>query len=200
MARRAWSGVGQGRQELFEQKRQVVLRTAARIFSQRGFHQTTLADVADELHVSKPALYHYFKSKDEILLEIQHAAIAQITDAAPDAGNGRERLIAFVRRYVEMITDDFGSCLIMTGVLPLEPKNRQSVRTGSKNVEKIVRDILGQGVDDGSIAPCDPKITAMLFFGALNWIPYWYRTDGELDADQLAARVVDFVMTGLKPR
>jgi AcrR family transcriptional regulator len=100
MARRAWSGVGQGRQELFEQKRQVVLRTAARIFSQRGFHQTTLADVADELHVSKPALYHYFKSKDEILLEIQHAAIAQITEAAPDEGNGRERLTAFVRRYV----------------------------------------------------------------------------------------------------
>jgi AcrR family transcriptional regulator len=200
MARRAWSGVGQGRQELFERKRQVVLRTAARIFSERGFHQTTLADVADELHVSKPALYHYFKSKDEILLEIQRAAIAQITQAAPDEGNGRERLTAFVRRYVEMITDDFGSCLIITGVLPLEPQNRRSIRAGSKNVEKMVREILKLGVEDGSIKPCDPKITAMLFFGALNWIPYWYQADGELDADQLAARVVDFVMTGLKPR
>ena len=200
MARRAWGGVGQGRQELFERKRQVVLRTAARIFSERGFHQTTLADVADELHVSKPALYHYFKSKDEILLEIQQAAIAQMTEAAPDEGNGRERLAAFVRRYVEMITDEFGTCLIMTGVLPLEPKNRQSVRSGSKTVEKIVRDILKQGVEDGSIAPCDPKITAMFFFGALNWIPYWYRADGELDTDKLAERVVDFVMTGLKPR
>ena len=200
MARRAWSGVGQGRQELFERKRQVVLRTAARIFSARGFHQTTLADVADELHVSKPALYHYFKSKDEILLEIQHAAIAQMTEAAPDEGNGRERLLAFVCRYVEMIADEFGTCLIMTGVLPLEPKNRQSIRSGSKAVEKIVRDILKQGVEDGSIAPCDPKITAMFFFGALNWIPYWYRADGELDTDKLAERVVDFVMTGLKPR
>jgi len=200
MARRAWSGVGQGRQELFERKRQVVLRTAARIFSERGFYQTTLADVADELHVSKPALYHYFKSKDEILLEIQRAAIAQMTDAAPDSGNGRERLTAFVRRYVAMITDEFGTCLIMTGVLPLEPKNRQSVRAGSKNVEKIVRDILRQGVQDGSIAPCDPKIAAMLFFGALNWIPYWYRASGELGTEQLAERAVDFVMTGLRPR
>jgi hypothetical protein len=64
----------------------------------------------------------------------------------------------------------------------------------------MVREILKLGVEDRSIAPCDPKITAMLFFGALNWIPYWYQADGELDADQLAARVVDFVMTGLKPR
>ncbi len=200
MAKGAWSGVGRGQQELFERKRQVVLRTAARIFSARGFHQTTLADVADALNLSKPALYHYFKSKDEILLEIQHAAIAQMTQAAPDEGNGRERLVAFVRRYVQMITDEFGTCLIMTGVLPLEPKNRQSIRAGSKAVEQVVRDILRQGVEDGSIAPCDPKITAMFFFGALNWIPYWYRAGGELDTDKLAERAVDFAMTGLKPR
>jgi AcrR family transcriptional regulator len=202
MARRAWSGVGQGREELFERKRQVVLRTAARIFSQRGFHQTTLADVAEELNVSKPALYHYFKSKDEILLEIQQAAIAQMTREAAEMGGEtvREQLTAFVRAYVDMITDDFGTCLITTGVLPLEPKNRKAIRAGSKAIEAIVREILVRGMADGSIAPCDPKITAMLFFGALNWIPYWYRADGELDTEQVAARIMDFVMKGLSPR
>jgi AcrR family transcriptional regulator len=201
MAKRAWRGAVQNRRETFESKRQVVLRTAARTFGKRGFHQTTLADIAEELHVSKPALYHYFKSKDEILLEIQQAAIAQMTNAppAPDA-NGRDQLAAFVRRYVEMIVDDFGSCLIMTGVLPLEPENRAAVRAGSKSIEKTVRAILRRGVADGSIAPCDPKITAMLFFGAMNWIPYWYSTDGELGVDALADRIIGFVMTGLAPR
>ena len=120
--------------------RLVVLRTAARIFSERGFHQTTLADVAEELNVSKPALYHYFKSKDEILLEIQQAAIAQMMHEASEAGGetAREQLTAFVQAYVKMIIDDFGTCLIMTGALPLEPKNRKAVRAGSKAIEKVV--------------------------------------------------------------
>lgn len=201
MAKRAWRGAVQNRQETFESKRQIVLRTAARTFSKRGFHQTTLADIADELHVSKPALYHYFKSKDEILLQIQQAAIAQMTNAPldPDA-TGREQLVAFVRRYVDMIVDDFGTCLITTGALPLEPENRAAVRAGSKSIEMAMRAILRRGVSDGSIAPCDPKITAMFFFGALNWIPYWYRTEGELGVDALAQRVTDFALTGLAPR
>ena len=204
MAKRAWSGAVQDRSELFEMKRQVVLRTAARTFRKRGFHQTTLADIAEELHIAKPTLYHYFKSKDEILLEVQQVAIAQITsvplEPASGSATGREQMFAFVRRYVEMIVDDFGSCLIMTGVLPLLPENRLLVRKGSKDIEKMLREILRRGVADGSIAPCDPKITAMFFFGALNWFPYWYRQDGPLSVDQLAQSAIDFVMTGLKPR
>ncbi len=204
MAKRAWSGAIQGRSEQFELKRQVVLRTAARTFSARGFHQTTLADIAEELHISKPTLYHYFKSKDEILLEVQQAAIAQITDIPldPDGGDttGLQQLKAFVRRYIEMIVDDFGTCLIMTGVLPLQAENRRIVRGGSKNIEKMMREILRRGVADGSIAPCDPKITAMLFFGSMNWVPYWYRSEGEIPIEGLVQRALDFALTGLVPR
>src|SRR6202000_123120 len=85
LPRRAWRGAVVDRTEQFEVKRQVVLGTGGGIFSERGFHQTTLADIAEALHIAKPTLYHYFKSKDEILLEIQQVAISQIEDAAPNA-------------------------------------------------------------------------------------------------------------------
>ena len=202
--RQAWRGAIQNRDEQFEMKRQVVLRTAARIFSQRGFHQTTLADIAEELHIAKPTLYHYFRSKDEILLQVQQLAIAQITDVAidahPTATTGMEQLRAFIRRYVEMIIDDFGACLIMTGILPLQAENRKLVRQGSKQIESMLREILRRGVADGSIARCDPKITGMFFFGALNWLPYWYRSDGEIDVDGLTERVLGFLTDGVGPR
>jgi AcrR family transcriptional regulator len=202
--RQAWRGAIQNRDEQFEMKRQVVLRTAARIFSQRGFHQTTLTDIAEELHIAKPTLYHYFRSKDEILLQVQQLAIAQITDVAidahPTATTGMEQLRAFVRRYVEMIIDDFGACLIMTGILPLQAENRKLVRQGSKQIESMLREILRRGVADGSIARCDPKITGMFFFGALNWVPYWYRPDGEIDVDGLTERVLGFLTDGVGPR
>ncbi len=197
--KRAWQGAIQGHDDAFEMKRQVVLRTAARTFSQRGFHQTTLADIADELHIAKPTLYHYFKSKDEILLEVQQAAIGQMLDQVIDhKACALDQIRAFFRRYVEMIVDDFGTCLIMTGVLPLLPENRMLVRRGSKSIELILRDMLRRGVHDKSIAPCDPKIAAKFMFGALNWIPYWYRADGgDLNVQRLADRAIEFVMRGL---
>jgi len=198
---RAWQGAIQSGDDQFAMKRQVVLRTAAQIFSRRGFHQTTLAHIADELKIAKPTLYHYFRSKDEILLEIQQAAIAQMLDADIDGtASGREQIGAFFHRYVEMIVDDFGTCLIMTGVLPLLPENRMLVRKGSKSIELILRDMLKRGIDDGSILSCDPAMEAKFIFGALNWIPYWYRADGALDVEGLAGRAVEFVMRGLTQR
>jgi AcrR family transcriptional regulator len=196
--KRAWQGAVQGADDQFAMKRQVVLRTAAQIFSRRGFHQTTLADIADELHIAKPTLYHYFKSKDEILLEVQQAAIAQMLDAHIDpSANGSEQIRTFVHRYVEMIVDDFGTCLIMTGVLPLLPHNRALVRRGSKSIEIILRDMIKRGIEDGSVEFCDFRISAKFMFGALNWIPYWYRAEGDLDIESLAERAIEFVMRGL---
>jgi AcrR family transcriptional regulator len=196
--KRAWRGAIQDGDDQFAMKRQVVLRTAARTFSRRGFHQTTLADIADELHIAKPTLYHYFKSKDEILLEVQQVAIAQMLDADVDENaTGREQIRAFFHRYVEMIVDDFGTCLIMTGVLPLLPENRMLVRKGSKSIELILREMLQRGIADKSILPCDPGIASKFMFGALNWIPYWYRADGELDIEGLAEKAIEFVMRGL---
>ena len=196
--KRAWQGAIQGGDDQFAMKRQVVLRTAAQIFSRRGFHQTTLSDIADELHIAKPTLYHYFKSKDEILLEVQQMAIAQMLEAPIDPhASGAGQIRAFFHRYVEMIVDDFGTCLIMTGVLPLEPENRGLVRKGSKSIEVILRDMLRRGIDDGSIEPCDTRIAAKFMFGALNWIPYWYSAEGELDVEGLADRAIQFVMRGL---
>ncbi len=197
--KRAWQGAIQSSDDQFTMKRQVVLRTAAQIFSRRGFHQTTLAHIADELKIAKPTLYHYFKSKDEILLEIQQAAIAQMLTADIDGkATGQQQIRAFFRRYVEMIVDDFGTCLIMTGVLPLLPENRKLVRQGSKSIEIILREMLKRGIDDGSIAQCDPRMEAKFIFGALNWIPYWYRADGALDVDGLADQAIAFAMRGLK--
>ncbi len=196
--KRPWRGALPGGEELFAKKRQAVLRIAAQIFSRRGFHQTTLADIADELNIAKPTIYHYFRSKDEILLEIQQAAIAQILEANIDSkANGREQIEAFFHRYVEMIVDDFGTCLIMTGVLPLRAQNSKLVRQGSKSIELILRDMLRRGMVDGSIDPCNPRIVAKFMFGALNWIPYWYRAEGDLTVEGLAERAIEFVMLGL---
>lgn len=202
--KRAWGESVPNRDEQFELKRQVVLRTAARTYSKRGFYETTLTDIADELNISKPTLYYYFKSKDDILFECHRLGIEAITDSGtpmPSAAEatGRERLKEFLRRYVKMVVDDFGTCLVMTGTNALEPENRGTVIEGRRRIDQMLRDILDDGVRDGSLACSDPKITAMFIFGAMNWIPRWYHLEGAMTVDELTSRLEAFVMQALGP-
>jgi AcrR family transcriptional regulator len=199
--KRAWGVEIQDRNEQFRLKRQVVIETAARTFNERGFYKTTLSDIAEELHIAKPTIYHYFKNKDEILFECHRIGIEQITaEPLPDRVDGAEQLREFIRRYVHMVVGDFGTCLVMTGTIALEPENRDWVRKGRKDIDKILREIISRGHKDKSLAPCDPKVTAMFIFGAMNWIPYWYHSDGEISVDALVDSVIDFVMRSLAAR
>ena len=196
--RRAWGSEIQDRSEQFHLKRQVVIQTAARTFNERGFYKTTLADIAEELHIAKPTIYHYFKNKDEILFECHRIGIEQITGKPlPERVNGVSQLKEFIERYVRMVVSDFGTCLVLTGTTALEPQNRDVVRRGRKQIDNMLRDIIARGIADGSILPCDPKTTASFIFGQMNWIPYWYHSDGEVSVDELVERQIEFVMRSL---
>jgi AcrR family transcriptional regulator len=203
--KRAWGEAIPNRDEQFELKRQVVLRTAARIYSRNGFHETTLADIADKLNVSKPALYYYFRSKDDILFECHRLAIEAIIDGdnpmpSRDEASGRERLEEFLRRYVRMVVDDFGTCLVMTGTNALEPENRGQVVEGRRQIDSMLRELLEHGNADGTLACVDTKLAAMFIFGAMNWIPRWFHADGSLGLEEVADRLIEFVLNAIGPR
>ncbi|WP_293456366.1 TetR/AcrR family transcriptional regulator [Phenylobacterium sp.] len=196
--KRPWGEGIQDRGEQYELKRQVVLRTAARIYTQRGFHETTLTDIAEALNISKPTLYYYFRSKDEILFECHRLGIEAITDGEtpmppPGEGTARERLHEFLRRYVRMVVDDFGTCLVMTGANALGPENRAEVVGGRRQIDGMLRGILEEGARDGTIVCDDIMLTSMFIFGAMNWIPHWFHREGEINVDTLSVRLVAFV-------
>jgi AcrR family transcriptional regulator len=195
--RRPWGESIPDRGEQFELKRQVVLRTAARIYTARGFHETTLAEIADELNISKPTLYYYFKNKDDILFECHRIGIEAITDGATPmpvqgVGSGRERLHEFLRRYVRMVVGDFGTCLVMTGTNALEPENRAAVIAGRRQIDHMLRSILKEGARDSTLVCPDPKFTSMFIFGAMNWIPHWFHLDGTITVEALSERLIAF--------
>ena len=108
---------------------QRILDAAHRVFLRRGTAGARMQEIADEAAVNKALLHYYFRSKDEILFEVHRIGIEAITDGdtpmpGPGEGTGRERLHEFLRRYVRMVVDDFGTCLVMTGTNALEPENR----------------------------------------------------------------------------
>lgn len=199
-----WRNVGLDRTEQHRLKRHAVLKAASRAFAARGYFQTSLADIAKEFNLNKATLYHYFKSKEEILFEIHAHAIASITDDEPmmdaSAATGRERLEEFVDRYINMLIDDFGACLVLTDIKPLEKASYDQCVAGRRGIDRLLRSILQDGMKDGSLATVDPKTTASFIFGALNWICHWYHTEGEVTPKALKQQALGFVLHGVDKR
>jgi AcrR family transcriptional regulator len=197
-----WGYEVQNKEEQSALKRLAILRTAAQLFNQRGFYATSLNDLATRLNVTKPSLYYYVKSKDDILLQILHHAMGEIEPAialAEETGaNGLEKLRIFVQKYVQVLTGDFGKCLVLSGTTPLEAESREQVVPAFRRIDQAVRGMIAQGIADGSIAPCEPKIAAFSLFGSLHWMTSWFRPDGEFSADELAQQIFEIFRQGLK--
>jgi len=187
-----------------EVKREAVIRAAARAFNERGYHHTSLDDIAAGLGVTKPTVYYYVANKEQLLFECFLAGLTPIREALGEAeqrgGTARDRLNAVIRGYAAAIASDYGWCMVRAHDQDLGPGLRRQINTLKSEIDQGIRRLLRAGVDDGSISPCDPKLTAFAMAGALNWIAHWYRPDQAMSADEIAAAFVMFFEQGLLPR
>ena len=172
--------------------------------NERGFHQTSLDDVAARLGVSKPTIYHYLGNKDQVLLECVTIGLAQLLTAADSArqvpGTGADRLTSFLRRYAEVNMDDFGRCVIRTSEEALAPDSRRQFRALKRKIDEALRELIKEGMADGSVAPGDPRMLGFALAGALNWPARWHDPAGTQSTEALADQLVAWLAQGFIPR
>ncbi len=187
-----------------ELKRDAVIRTAAREFNRKGYHNTSLDDIAARLEVTKPTVYYYVTSKEQLLFECFVAGVERIRAAFREVRDlavpARERLNAVLRHYGEAVASEFGWCMVRAEEQDLSPAMSRHIKSLKSEVDQGIRRLIREGVQDGSIQPCDPKMTAFALAGALNWIAHWYREDQTLTGAQIAAAFVTIFEGGLRPR
>jgi len=183
-------------------KREAILRTAVQLFLERSYSRTALNDIADQLSITKPALYHYFRNKEDILLECYRWGCLLIRESldeiAAQGGTGLDKVRAFIRAYAGVITIDFGRAVIRLDDGELSHDARIEVRSYKREIDRRLRSFLQEGIDDGSIAPCDPKLAAFSIAGSLNGICMWYRPGGPLTADEIATSFSITMTEGLR--
>jgi AcrR family transcriptional regulator len=187
-----------------ELKREAVISAAARAFKERGYHNTSLDDIAALLNVTKPTVYHYVGNKEEILFECFRAGLEQIKAAfsqqQPAPRSGRERLMGAMRGYAEAIASEFGWCMVRAEDQDLSPAMSKRIKAQKSEIDQGIRRLILAGIQDGSIRDCDPKITAFALAGSLNWIAHWHREKDVLTPSEIAARFVEIFEDGLRPR
>ncbi len=165
-------------------KREAVLRTAVRLFLERGFWRTSLSDVAEQLNITKPALYHYFRNKEEIYLDCYRWGIALIKAdlecIRSQRGPGLDKVASFIYAYATIIAGDFGRCVVRQDDRELSAEARAEVRAYKREVDRDLRSFIQEGINDGTIRSCDVKITAFSIAGAVNSLAHWFKPDAGL--------------------
>ena len=194
--------------ETLVDSRQEILRTAARLFQQRGYDATSMNDVAAALKLSKGGLYHHFQSKDEILFEIMNHAM-EITEErvlAPvrSITDPVERLKALIRLHIEVVLSprDREITVMLHENHPLPPTLRKRINTRKKEyihfVEGLITDVQANA-QRSRHAKCavSPRAAAFALLGMINWIYQWYKPEGDLQANNLVPQFTDMVFAGI---
>ena len=187
-----------------EVKRDAVIRAAAHAFNRKGYHNTSLDDIAAALEVTKPTVYYYVTNKEQLLFECFLAGVEQIRAAFRETKqqkvSARERLTSLLRRYGEAVASDFGWCMVRAEEQDLSPTMSSHIKALKSEIDQDIRRLIRDGIQDGSIHPCDPKMTAFALAGALNWIAHWYRENQSMTGAQIADAFVTVFENGLRPR
>ncbi|MBO9652467.1 MAG: TetR family transcriptional regulator [Variovorax sp.] len=198
---RAGAGRRSGPGLKHEDKRTAILRTAAQLFAEKGYEATSLDNIAERLGMHKATLYHYVDNKESILyqcLVLSFGDLDEVIEKTKDRSIPvLERLRLYVRSLAIAQNNDFGRCLILVGSRPLEMTQGGDIRQFQRRLDATVRDLITEGIADGSIKPCDPSMFSALLFGALNWVPRWHSESGKLSVQQVADTFMDMVINGI---
>jgi len=183
-------------------RRAEILHAALIAFRENGYHTTTLDDIAERLGVRKTALYHYFPDKESILYECHRESLAEIERMIEEAlaccDRASERLAYLIREHVRIMTETLDASPLAFEVPALSAERRAEVITARDHYEKVMRDLIAQGIKEGEFRETDPKIAVFAILGAINWIARWYRPEGEIHAPELGAQFADYLVGGLK--
>lgn len=174
----------------FDRKREVLLREAAASFNRRGYHGTSLEEIAKKLGVTKAALYTYVPSKEDLLYFCHEAAmdsaIESLHKAQAGGGNGLEKLTATLRHYLGMMLGAKGGYVVLLEENAMKPAHARAIISRRDKFEHGLRDFVIEGINDGSIVECNPKLAVFMMMGALNWGRKWFRPNGEWSGAQIA--------------
>lgn len=183
--------------------RQEILRTAARLFQQRGYDATSMNDVAAALKLSKGGLYHHFQSKDEILFHIMSHAMditeERVINVVRRVDGAQERLRTLIRLHIEVVLseEDREITVMLHENHPLPLALRRKINGRKKDyvhfVENLIADVQRQ---HSSTSTVTPRAAAFALLGMINWIYQWHRPEGALTGDVIVRQFTEIFFHG----
>jgi AcrR family transcriptional regulator len=180
-----------------------ILEKSARLFADKGFEDTSINDIADEVDISKATIYHYFKSKEEIYTEIIIDTLERLVEFSKGAINPSDtpnrKVESFMRAHARFFEENFWAFTAMLigfgGVRQINQRTRAiDLRD---QYEATLRDIVREGIKGGEFRNVDPALAARAMLSMLNWMARWYKPGGTKPAHEFARDYASLAIFGL---
>ena len=185
-------------------KRAEILRRAASLFREQGFHAAGMRELAKALGMTPGNLYYYFAGKDDLLYACQSQALATLLAGARAAARrpGRtsaQRLEEIVRVHVLCLLEETGGSAAHLEFRGLPGPRRAEIARRRDTYERLVRGMVATGTRRGELRPVDAKLATLALLGALNYTVVWWRPDGDRTPAEIAREFGKTWIGGLLP-
>jgi AcrR family transcriptional regulator len=186
-------------------RKEQIYSTASSLFRERGYHATTVRDIARELNMQGGSLYSHIVSKEDVLWEIVSRAAEQflgrVRPIVESDELAAEKLREMVRAHVAIVAENLADATIFLHEWKFLSEERRDMIAARRNeYENLYRQVVEDGIREGDFAPADPKMAALLVLSAVNWVPQWYHTEGPLSPEEVADSFSGIILRGLEPR
>jgi AcrR family transcriptional regulator len=181
-----------------------LLDAAVSLFADKGFDATSVQEIVERAAVTKGAMYHYFKSKDDLLYEIYHGLISQqLTDLdriLAAGGPPGDVIRAVIVDLVETTTARLAEAAVFSREMhKLDAERMAAVRADRRRYHETFRAVVDKAQADGAFATvASAETVTLVVFGMVNQLPTWYRPGGPRTPAEIGGEVADFVLAALR--
>lgn len=182
----------------YDEKLERILRTAAEIFAEKGYHQASIRDIARATQVSLSGLYYYFESKEELLFFVQDHAFGTLLDNLERLLEGvddpHRRLRLLIENHLRFFVNNMAEMKVLTHEADsLTGEFRTRVNAMKRRLTEMVTEILTELRPTSDL---DLRVSAFALFGMMNWMYNWYRPDRDVPVERLADEISRLFLGG----
>jgi AcrR family transcriptional regulator len=185
-----------------DQKLELILRTSARIFAEKSYHSTSMRDISRATGVSLAGLYHYCKSKEELLFLIQDHCFGRVLERLEQRVKETDDPFEKLRLFIDNHLSFFAANMAEMKVLSHEAESlagdlHEHVSTKKEKYAGLARKILREIQESQPAkARIDLTVATYALFGMMNWIYNWYDPSGKLSVNQLVDNITNLFLRG----
>jgi AcrR family transcriptional regulator len=180
-----------------------IIKTAAALFKQKGFESSSMREIAKAEGIEAASLYSHINSKEELLesicFDMADKFIKSIDEVNDLYFNAEEKLFMAIKNHVKIITDNLDYSTVFIREWRKLPKQKINYFINlRKKYEDGFKQILINGENENVFSVPDKKFAVLTILSAVNWITEWYNPKGEMNSDEIAEHLYNFILKGLK--
>jgi AcrR family transcriptional regulator len=184
------------------QKIKEIHRVIARLFAYKGYHSTSMREIARELGMNQASLYHYFTSKEDVLFGLMNDAMNEVLGTLEEICvsdlTAEDKLKRVLHSYIRSYAGDQERLILLVNEMnSLTETNRLILVEKQRKYVQLIKSILKELANEEKMKEIDASVATFAFFGMVHYTIKWYHKDGPITLEELARLFVDIFTKGI---